>query len=518
MAELILDGESLSIDALAEISALALDPKAKLRLRVAGKAQKKIRDAERFLNKLARSGETVYGLNTGFGYFAKTRIKPNEIEQLQRNIIRSHACGVGEELPRDLVLAMWLVLLNSVCRGHRGLSLSKLDTILRGLEAGILACVPARGSVGASGDLAPSAHAVLATIGEGECTVPSGKGFARVKAGAALQKAGLTPIVLGPEGRALPHQRHTAHRRDGRQALARKRPAAEDRQPRRRDDDRSAARLPPRHRRTAAARAAPARHWECGKEIASYLGDTEIARSHAECGRVQDAYSLRCAPQVHGMVWDELASTKEILEREINATTDNPLLFPDRGEVIHGGNFHAIYPARACDRLGMALATLASISERRTNSAMRRRNPACRPSSSRTAALNSGLMMIQTTAAALVSECKSLSFPASVDSIPTNNDQEDHVSMGPGAGLKALKIAEHARYVIAIELYVAAQALDMLKPLKSSPQLEKVRAKIRKKVPYLKHDRILSPDVEAICAMVKSGELFPKKISVSDPP
>ncbi len=508
MAEIMIDGESLDVETLVAFSALALEPKAKLKIRVGESAKKRVSAAEKFLNKLVRSGATVYGLNTGFGYFAKTRIKPNQIAELQRNIIRSHACGVGEELPRDLVLSMWIILLNSVCRGHRGLALSKLEQIIKTIEAGILACVPARGSVGASGDLAPSAHAVLTTIGEGECTMPSGKGFARASADTALKKAKLKPIQLGPkEGLCLIN---------GTQLTAAMAVKAWSEASQLLDTANLAAAMMVEamrasHHLTDTPLLKEQRQkgtLECGRAIATWLGRTEIEKSHAHCDKVQDAYSLRCAPQVHGMVWEELSHAKEILENEINATTDNPLLFPDREEVIHGGNFHAIYPARVCDRIAAALATLAAISERRINGAMKPEKSGLPAFLIEDGGLNSGLMMIQTTAAALVSECKSLSFPSSVDSIPTNNDQEDHVSMGPGAGLKALKVIEHARYVIAIELLVAAQALDMLKPLKTSPKLEKVKAKIRKRVPFLKKDRILGPDIEAVYALVKSGELL----------
>ncbi|NCY25637.1 MAG: histidine ammonia-lyase, partial [Alphaproteobacteria bacterium] len=248
---------------------------------------------------------------------------------------------------------------------------------------------------------------------------------------------------------------------------------------------------------------------KCGRAIYGWIGGaTQISKSHADCDRVQDSYSLRCAPQVHGMLWEELEQCRSVLEHEINSTSDNPILFPERELVIHGGNFHAIYPARVSDKLGSALTTLASISERRVNTAMRSEKSGLPTFLIENGGLNSGFMMVQVTAAALVSECKSLSFPASVDSIPTNNDQEDHVSMGPGAGLKALQIAAQVRYVLAIELLVAAQALDMLRPLKTSAKLEKVKAAIRKRAKYLKEDRYLAPDIEAVHELVKSGSLL----------
>lgn len=508
MNQIILTGENLDIETLWRFSQNALDPKAKIKIAIDPAARARIAAAEKFLHKLASSGDTVYGLNTGFGFFARTRIDDSEIETLQHNIIRSHACGVGEELPRDLTLMLWLILINSVCRGHRGLSLSKLENIIAMLEAGMLACVPARGSVGASGDLAPTAHAVLACLGEGECTMPSGDGFARMSAAEALKKNKLAPIRLGPKeglclinGTQLTAALAVKLWNETKQLVDTANLAAAM----------SIEALRASHHMTDEPLLLEQRQkgtYECGRAIAAYLGDTEVSRSHADCGRVQDSYSLRCAPQVHGLAWEELAQTKTTLENEINSTTDNPLLFPEREMVIHGGNFHAIYPARVCDRLAMALATLAAISERRVNTAMREDKSGLPAFLIEKGGLNSGFMMVQVTAAALVAECRSLCFPASVDSIPTNNDQEDHVSMGPGAGLKALKIAGLVRYALAIELLVAAQGLDMLAPLKTSAKLEKAKAAIRQRVAYLKEDRFLGPDIEAVHEMVKSGELL----------
>ena len=514
MHEITLDGESLEIESLWQFCQAALDPSAKLRIHISPAAAKRVSDAEEFLHELAHSGDTVYGLNTGFGYFAKTRINEDQIETLQHNIIRSHAVGVGEELPRDLTMMLWLILLNSVCRGHRGLALGKLKSIIAMLEAGILAAVPARGSVGASGDLAPTAHAVLATLGEGECTMPTAAPsgemvFTRMTAADALKCAQIQPLKLGPKeglclinGTQLSAALAVTLWHETNQILTTANLAAAMTIEALRGSHHMTDEPLLREQRQSGT-------LECGRAIANWLsGDTEISNSHANCDRVQDSYSLRCAPQVHGMVWDELRHTREILEREINATTDNPLLFPDRKLVIHGGNFHAIYPARVSDKLAMAMATIASISERRINTAMRTEKSGLPTFLIKNGGLNSGFMMVQTTAAALVSECKSLCFPASVDSIPTNNDQEDHVSMGPGAGLKALQIAKHVRYVLAIELLCAAQALDMLAPLKTSAKLESVKATIRRDVAYLEEDRFIGPDIEAVCRMVERGALL----------
>lgn len=508
MTSITLDGETLELETLHAFCQQALDPNATIKIIIAPVAIERIKAAESFVHELAHSGDTVYGLNTGFGYFAKTRISENDIEALQHNIIRSHACGVGEELPRDLVLMLWLILINSTCRGHRGLAYGKLQTIIQMLEAGILACVPSRGSVGASGDLAPTAHAVLATLGEGPCTVPDSNGFIRAQAADALKKHKITPLKLGPKeglclinGTQLTAALAVSAWVETKQIVETANMASAFMIEALRGSHHMTDDALLREQRQSGTR-------ECGQQIAGWLGDTEISHSHADCDRVQDSYSLRCAPQVHGMAWDELEQTKVILEREINATTDNPLLFPDRKLVIHGGNFHAIYPARVSDKLSMAMATIASISERRVNTAMRSEKSGLPTFLIQNGGLNSGFMMVQVTAAALVSECKSLCFPASVDSIPTNNDQEDHVSMGPGAGLKALQIAKHTRYVLAIELMVAAQGIDMLAPMKTSPRLEKVKKTIREKVAYLENDRFFTPDLEAIHTMVKDGVLL----------
>lgn len=503
-----LTGENLKLEELHRFAQAVLDPKAKIKITIGANAKKQVAAAENYLHKLVNSGETIYSINTGFGFFVNTRIKPDEMAQLQTNIIRSHACGAGEELPRDLVLMLWVILLNSVCRGHRGLALEKLENIIAMLEAGILSCVPARGSVGASGDLAPTAHAVLATLGEGECTVPSGDGFARMDAAEALKKAKIKPIALGPKeglclinGTQLTAALAAKLWNETSKLLATANIAAAM----------SIEGLRASHAMTDDVLLKEQRQEGtivCGREIAGYLGDTEISRSHENCGRVQDPYSFRCAPQVHGMVWEELAHSKKILEREINGTSDNPILFPDEEKVIHGGNFHAIYPARVCDHLGAALTTLAAIAERRVNIAMNKDKSGLPTFLIEKGGLNSGFMMVQVTAAALVAECRSLCFPASVDSIPTNNDQEDHVSMGPGAGLKALTIATHVHYVLAIELLVAAQALDMV-GLKTSAKLEKVKFQIRKVAKYLDNDRFLNPDIEAVHGLVKDGKLIP---------
>lgn len=505
--QITLTGNDLTLGTLYAAGQAALDPRAELIISISEEAKAQVRKAEEYLRKMAESGKTIYSINTGFGFFVNTRIEPDQMAQLQTNIIRSHACGAGEELPRDVVMMLWLILINSACRGHRGIALEKLERICKMLEAGMLSCVPSRGSVGASGDLAPTAHAVLATIGEGECTFPQGGSFARMHAGDALKKAGIEPIALGPkEGLCLINGTQLTA------AMASKIWCEADKLLH--TANMSAAfsieGLRASHAMTDEILLKEQRQegtLVCGREIASWLGDTEISQSHAACGRVQDPYSYRCAPQVHGMVWEELNHSKKILEREINSTSDNPILFPAEDKVIHGGNFHAIYPARVADHLGAALTTLAAISERRVNITMNHEKSGLPTFLIEKGGLNSGFMMVQVTAAALVAECRALCMPASVDSIPTNNDQEDHVSMGPGACLKALDIVKHAHYVFAIELLVAAQAVDMV-GLKTSEKLEAVKTKIREVAAYLEEDRFLNPDIEAVHGLVRQGMLI----------
>lgn len=505
-----LDGENLDVNQLWEAARTASDGNASLDISLRDDAKKRISGAETFLHDLANSGKTVYGVNTGFGFFARTRISPADIAKLQQNIIVSHSVGVGELLPRDLVMGMWLIMLNSICRGHRGVGLQKVEHIVKSLNTGLLADVPARGSVGASGDLAPMAHAVLALLGEGGCSVRDGKGFASVPAAEGLKKHGLKPMELGPkEGLALINGTQLTSAMackliwEGKQLVRTANLTAALMIEAMRASHAFLAPILMKEQRHEGAAA-------CAEAIRNWLGNkTEISESHHDCDRVQDPYSIRCIPQVHGMVWEELESCAGIMDLEINATTDNPILFPEEERVIHGGNFHAIYAARVCDRIGAAMATLANISERRIHMAMKQDKSGL-PNFliAEDGGLNSGFMMTQTTAAALVSECKSLSFPASVDSISTNNDQEDHVSMGPVAGLKALKIMENARYVLAIELLSALQGLDLLAPLKTSKRLEAVKAEVRQSIPMLKQDRYLGVDLEKAAEIIAGGTLL----------
>lgn len=485
----------------------ANDPSLGHRIILSECSRRRISSARKFIDEQLTNDKRIYGINTGVGFMFHANVPPDKMIELQYNTIRSHCVGVGSPLPRQLVMGMWAVLLNSIAQGHRGIRLEVVDKIIEVLQSGILAQVPSRGSVGASGDLTPSAHAALVLLGEGRCTMPKDGHFIELSASDALAQNGLTPLQLGPKdglslingtqfttamGCKVWHEAkimlHTAN-------LA----AAL-----------SVAGLRGHH--AAFSEEVLRAHCHpgtltCGREIARWLMSV-IGKSATDYDHLQDPYSLRCAPQVHGAVWEEIQDSEKILRDEINASTDNPLIFSDKELILHGGNFHAIYPARVLDRLASALTTLGSISERRINLAMDKEKSGLPYFLINNDGACSGFMMIQITAAALVSECKSLSFPASVDSISTNCDQEDHVSMGPIAGFKALQIVENVRNILAIELMVAAQAIDLLKPKHLSKPLKQVHELIRAKSAFLEKDRVLADDIRAVSDLIQTGQLL----------
>jgi histidine ammonia-lyase len=505
-----LDGHSLTPVTLWNFARQALDPAATVQIELANGSRERVARAAAVVARLVAAGETVYGINTGFGSFAERAVPPHRLAELQENLIRSHAAGVGEEAPRDVVLAMWLLRLNTMCKGHSGNRLEVMDRAIRLLEAGVLGGVPSRGSVGASGDLAPSAHAVLPLLGEGWCTRPTLQrdAFERVPAGQALSDLGMAPLRLAPkEGLSLINGTQyttTLAVKSWTQACRLWRAA-----------NLTAALtleaiggagsifepavLASHHPETARA----------GREMAAWLEGSEYLHGARREGRLAQApYSLRCVPQVHGAVLRELRSGYEVLAGEVHALCDNPLVFPEEGRVYSCGNFHAVYPARVCDGLASALTTLAAMAERRISLAMDGRLSGLPTFLVADGGLNSGLMMAQTTAAALVCEARTLSAPASVDSIPTNCDREDHVSMGPVAGLKVLRVVELVHAVLAIELLTAAQALDLRGRAPVPPRLARVQKALRERVPFLHRDAVLAPLIAACARLLLDGDLL----------
>jgi histidine ammonia-lyase len=505
----VLDGASLSLDALIRI-AQHHEPVTFLDAALA-----RVDAARAVVERRAGGDEAVYGVNTGFGALANVRIPGPALGALQLNLLRSHAAGVGDPLSVPVVRAMMALRANVLAKGYSGIRRDTLLLLGELLNRGVHPVVPARGSCGASGDLAPLAHLGLVLVGEGHVLHRPGDDprDERPHRGSwlggaeALAHAGLTPVTLqAKEGLALINGTqasvaalalalHRAFR------LAR---AADIALALSLDALRGS--VHPFEPRIHAARAFEGQAASAANVMALLAGSA-INASHQQCGKVQDAYSLRCAAQVHGSAREALAFILRIVETEANAATDNPMVFVDDDEIVSGGNFHGAPVGMAADLLAIATAQLATISERRCDRLM---NPALSdlpPFLTRESGLHSGYMLAQVTAAALASELKGLAHPASVDTIPTSASKEDHVSMSMTAALKALTATDLATRVIAIEVLCACQGLDLLAPLRSSPPLEAVRAAVRTLVPTLGDDRPPSPDIEAICGLMATGAL-----------
>ncbi len=450
----------------------------------------------------------VYGVNTGFGALAEVRISWAQVARLQQNLVRSHAAGVGLPLPRDAVRAMMLLRAAVLATGRSGARALCCERLCELLAAGVHPVIPARGSVGASGDLAPLAHLALCMIGEGHAEYRG----QTMLASEALKLAGIEPLVLeAKEGLTLLNGTQHMTAVGGLAIL--------DAEATCRIADIAGALSLEALKGTARAfdaRVIAARPHPGQIAVAAVLREllagSPIAESHKDCGKVQDPYSLRCMPQVHGASRDMIAYARTVLEREAASSTDNPLVFidgPEGDEMISGGNFHGQPVAIALDAAAIAVAELANISERRIEQLV---NPhlssGLPPFLAPDSGLNSGFMIAQVSAAALVSENKILAHPASVDSIPSSAGREDHVSMGATAALKLATIESHVRDVLAIELLCAAQGLDLRRPLRTTPKLEAIHAIIRSRVPAMMVDRPLSPDIAAIRALIDDGALL----------
>ncbi|MEN3160109.1 histidine ammonia-lyase [Alkalimonas sp. NCh-2] len=449
-------------------------------------------------------GKTVYGINTGFGLLANTKIAPDQLELLQRSIVLSHAAGYGELMADQTVRLMMILKVNSLSRGYSGIRPEIIDAMIAMINQGVYPCIPAQGSVGASGDLAPLAHMVLPLIGEGEVRY-QGK---QLPAKEGLQLAGLAPVVLAAkEGLALLNgtQASTALALEGlfkaedlfaaasvigalsvEAALGSRSPF----------DARIHA---IRGQQGQIDAAAIYRHLLAER---SELGD-----SHQDCEKVQDPYSLRCQPQVMGACLTQIRQAAAVLETEANGVTDNPLVFADEGDILSGGNFHAEPVAMAADNLALAIAEVGSLSERRMAlliDASLSKLPAFLVNNG---GVNSGFMIAQVTSAALASENKSLAHPASVDSLPTSANQEDHVSMATFAARRLAQMADNTRGVLAVEYLASVQGLDFRAPLKSTERLEQARALLRDQVSFYAEDRYFAPDIKAAAELLASGRL-----------
>jgi len=466
--------------------------------------------ARTVVDEIVAGNRVAYAITTGVGKLSDVRILGDQIRELQLNLVRSHAFGAGDPLPIPETRAMMLLRANSLAKGHSGVRPTVIDTLCEMLNRGVTPWIPSQGSVGASGDLAPLAHLALALIGEGECHDTSG---GRAAATEALKRAQIKPLVLEAKEAISLINGTQAMLAVGTLALL----AAEilvD------TADVVGGLSCDALKGTDAAfderihKARPhSGQLKSAQNLRRMLEASQIRESHRDCGRVQDAYSLRCIPQVHGAVRDTMAHCRSVFETEVNSAVDNPLVFiTDRkrvaGDVISGGNFHGEPLAFALDFLGIALSALAGISERRTerlvNPALSEGLPAFLASG---AGLNSGFMLPQVTAAALVSENKVLAHPASVDSITTSGNKEDYVSMGMTAALKLRRIVENTRNVLAIEAMAVAQALDFLAPLKTSKRGQAAHAAIRTACPPIDRDRVMYTDLARVAEVIAAGKI-----------
>ena len=498
MAALTLVPGALSLEQLQAIHAggvtLAIDPAARPGIRASADV----------VRRAAQGDAPVYGVNTGFGKLANQRISQSQLDQLQLNLIRSHSVGVGAPLAPEVVRLMLALKAASLARGHSGVREVVIDTLVAVHDAGLVPFVPAQGSVGASGDLAPLSHMTLALLGEGEMIVDG----ERRPAAPLLRAAGIAPLTLGAkEGLALINgtQVSTAL---ALHALLSFEPVLEAAlvvgaltvDAARGSDG-------PFDPRIHALRGQPGQI-DVAQVYRALLAGSEIRRSH-ETGddRVQDPYSLRCQPQVVGACLDQLRHAARVLLCEANAVTDNPLVFAEDGMMISGGNFHAEPVALACDAMACAIAEVGAIAERRIAMLIDAGVSRLPPFLTADAGLNSGFMIAHVTAAALASENKSLAHPASVDSLPTSANQEDHVSMATFAARRLQPMIANVARILGIELLAAAQGVEFLRPLRSSAALESVHALLRTQCPPMPQDHYLAPDIERATAMVADGSL-----------
>uniref|UniRef100_A0A8C8CMZ0 Histidine ammonia-lyase n=1 Tax=Oncorhynchus tshawytscha TaxID=74940 RepID=A0A8C8CMZ0_ONCTS len=490
---LFLDGNSLTSTDLVNLG------RGLYKIKLTSEAENGVVKSRELLDTIVKENKVVYGITTGFGKFARTVIPVHKLKELQENLVRSHSAGVGNPLSPERTRMLLALRINVLAKGYSGISLETLHRMIQAFNASCLSFVPEKGTVGASGDLAPLSHLALGLMGEGKMWSPK-SGWADAKY--VLEAHGLKPISLKPkEGLALINgtQMITSL---GAEAVERAQAIA-------RQADIIAAITLEVLKGTSKAfdsdihalRPHPGQI-EVAMRFRALLDSdhhpSEIAESHRFCDRVQDAYTMRCCPQVHGIVNDTIDFTQKIINTEINSATDNPMVFAERGETISGGNFHGEYPAKALDFLAIGVHELAAISERRIERL-------CNPSLSELPAflvneggLNSGFMIAHCTAASLVSENKVLCHPSSVDSLSTSAATEDHVSMGGWAARKALRVVEHVEQVLAIELLAACQGIEFLRPLRTTTPLEKVYDLVRSVVkPWIK-DRFMSPDIEAV--------------------
>lgn len=496
MNNISLSGNNLTLK---EINQILKNPK--IRINLTEESIEAVKLSRKRIEDIIQRGEVVYGVTTGFGRFSETVINNDDINLLQSNLIKSHACGMGDYLSSDIVKLAMILRVNSLAKGHSGIKLNTLNKLIELINNNIIPVVPSQGSLGASGDLAPLSHIALVLIGEG---------FAYdnekiVSANEILKKNNIEPIVLGAkEGLALINGTQITLSilisafmkalnvlKVGDICAAMSLEASQG-TPDAFDED--IHKLRPHRGQIKTA-----------KNVQKIISDSNLVINYSQGGKVQDAYSLRCVPQVHGASKDALHFIENVIEIEINSVTDNPLIFEDK--VLSGGNFHAQYLGIASDTLKVAMAEIGNISERRVERLLNPSISDLNPFFANKPGVESGFMIAQYTAAAIVSENKALSHPATVDSIPVSGNQEDHCSMAPIAARKALEIINNVEKILAIELMVVSQALDLRGIDKASKSSKQVVNLIRKDVPKLKNDRILFLDMKKIRELINNGNI-----------
>src|ERR1700681_254779 len=474
-------------------------------LRLSAHDRGRIAVASSLVDKIIATGDAAYGINRGFGLLAQTRIPTEQLELLQRNLLLSHAAGVGDALPDAVVRLILALKINALARGHSGITMAVIDALAKLLEHEVYLLIPAQGSVGASGDLAPLAHLSTVLLGIGEVRVhgvvlPAAEGLRlagldvlklRAKEGLALINGTQVSTALALAGLFGAEDVFGAAVVAGAMSV-----------------DALKGSDSPFDERIHAVRGQPGQI-AVAREYRDLIDGSALRASHLDCTRVQDPYSFRCQPQVMGACLDIIRNCSVTLGLEANAVTDNPLLFVEQGDVLSGGNFHGEPVAFAADTLALAIAEIGSLSERRTAVLVDPKMSGLPAVLVNNSGLNPGFMIAQVTAAALVSENKTIATPASVDSIPTSANQEDHVSMATHGARRLGRMVDNAAAVIGIELLAAAQGIDFHRPARSSASLEQVHAAIRSDVPYYAVDRYVAPDIQAAQSWVKSGRFSP---------
>ncbi len=496
--KIVLDGFSLDLYSLSAVS------RGQAKVQVAPAAWDRIRAGRRCVEAFVHQGKVVYGINTGFGKLASVHIPDKELNALQRNLVLSHACGVGPAIPQEIARLVVLLKINTLCTGYSGVRPEVVECLLQLLNHDVIPLLPCKGSVGASGDLAPLAHLTLVLLGMGQAWVHGRP----MDGAAALASAGLQPLELqAKEGLSLLNGTQVLTAYAAMALLAGERLA-------KLADIAGAISVESLLNSKTAfdERIQKARghsgQIKVAENLRRLLADSEIMDSHRQCGKVQDAYSSRCMPQVHGTVRQALAFAHELVAVELNGCSDNPLVFADQQELLSGGNFHGQPLALASDTLAIALAQLANISERRLENLMDPVQSGLPPFLAPESGTNSGFMIAQVTAAALVSENKVLSHPASVDSIPTSANQEDFVSMAAHAGRKALEVTENSETVLAIELLAGCQATDFRRDLKPGAGTGAAYRLIRERIPVMEQDRLMYQDIELMTQLMRNGRLL----------